>query len=176
MTPDAFDPQLQAGARLGPYELGLELGRGGMGAVWLARNSVTRELVALKILLFDPEANPRYGEMFRDELLLANHLGRRLYSLCSATAWGESDGIVYLVLDYVEGASLADIDAIAPIPGPELLTILERLAAALADFHGLEDSAGRPLNAAHRDVTTHNVMVTLEGDVRLIDFGISKFE
>src|SRR5690606_31763059 len=89
---------------------------------------------------------------------------------------GEEDGTVFLVMDYVEGDSLAGLLRAAggSLPAPIALRILSDALAGLAASHALTSPEGRPLDLVHRDFSPQNILVGVDGVARLTDFGIAK--
>ena len=157
---------LGPGTRLGPYSVTAKIGAGGMGEVWQARDTELDRDVALKVL---PEAftsDPdRLARFEREAKVLAslNHpnIGG-IYGL------EESDGVKALVLELVEGPTLADRIAKGPIPLDEALPIAKQIAEALEAAH----EAG----VIHRDLKPANIKVREDGTVKVkvLDFGLSR--
>jgi len=155
---------LSAGTRLGPYEVTSPIGKGGMGEVYRARDTKLDRDVAIKVL---PEAfakdEERLARFEREAKLLAslNHPN-------IATLYGleESDGVTALVLELVEGPTLAERIAEGPIPAEEALPIARQIAEAL--------EAGHEAGVIHRDVKPANVKVREDGTVKVLDYGLAK--
>ena len=155
---------MSPGARLGSYEIVSPLGVGGMGEVWRARDSKLDRDVALKILpdLFatDPDRLARFR---REAQLLAAlnhpHIGA-IYGL------EESNGMEALVLELVEGPTLADRIAAGPLPLDEALPIARQIVDALEAAH--------ERGIVHRDLKPSNVKVRPDGTVKVLDFGLAK--
>lgn len=155
---------LSPGTTIGPYLVERELGRGGMGEVFLARDSRLDRLVAIKALpehlACDPERMSRFE---REAKILASlnhaHVGA-IYGLEDAGA-----GRHYLILEFVEGKSLAEV-LHGPMPVAEALSIAKQIAEALEAAH--------EKGIVHRDLKPGNVMVTPEGVVKVLDFGIAR--
>jgi serine/threonine protein kinase len=155
---------LVAGTRLGPYELVGAIGAGGMGEVYRARDTKLNRDVALKILpdIFaaDPERLARFQ---REAQVLAslNHpnIGA-IYGL------EESNGVRALVMELVEGPTLAARIATGPIPLAEVLPIARQIADALEAAH--------EQGIIHRDLKPANIKVREDGTVKVLDFGLAK--
>jgi eukaryotic-like serine/threonine-protein kinase len=162
------------------YEALLELGRGGMGKVLLARARGAEgfeRLVALKRMnpdCYDAEALVR---RFVDEARVAAHV--RHANVVAVHDFGSDAEGPFLVLDYVEGASLdalltTCIELGTWLDPPITLRIVADALAGLHAVHEAKDPAGQPLNILHRDVSAQNVLVGCDGLSRLSDFGIAK--
>ena len=155
---------LGVGARLGHYAVTAKLGEGGMGEVWRATDTQLNRDVALKIL---PEAfatDPdRLARFQREAQVLAslNHPG-----IAAIYGIEEQDGTRALVLELVEGPTLADRISKGPIPLDEALPIAKQIAEALEAAH----EAG----VIHRDLKPANIKVREDGTVKVLDFGLAK--
>lgn len=174
--------ELQAGSTLGPFHLLAPIGTGGMARVWAARVRGTTEIVALKMLLPELAQNIEFRKMFLDEARIASRV--RHPNVCSTLKMGEQCGVLYLTMEWLDGASLIRLIR----PGPhdpttgEYTPLRARIAARIiADTcaglhaaHELVDDDGRPLGVVHRDVSPHNLLITAEGIVKVTDFGVAK--
>jgi serine/threonine-protein kinase len=155
---------LQPGTTLGPYSVTAKIGEGGMGEVYRARDTKLDRDVALKVL---PEAftsDPdRLARFEREAKVLAslNHP-----NIGGIHGLEESDGVRALVLEYIEGPTLADRIAQGPIPLDEALPIAKQIAEALEAAH----EAG----VIHRDLKPANIKVRQDGTVKVLDFGLAK--
>jgi hypothetical protein len=152
------------GARLGAYEIGGPLGAGGMGEVYRATDTQLKRDVAIKVLppSFAEDAD-RLARFQREAEVLAalNHPNiAHIYGL------ERSEGTAALVMELVEGPTLADRIAQGPIPPDEALHIALQIAEALEAAH--------TRNIVHRDLKPANIKVTPEGIVKVLDFGIAK--
>jgi serine/threonine-protein kinase len=171
---------LQAGDRLDRYELLCVLAQGGMGAVWLARLSGMlgfERLYALKTILPDYADDPRFRDMFLDEARLTSRI--RHENVAQIIDMGEQNGFLYYAMEYVDGESLrkaqrdfAADDALVPMGCA--LRIVADMCAGLHAAHELCDQSGVSLEVVHRDVSPHNVLVSRNGQVKVIDFGVAK--
>lgn len=171
--------QVTHGARWGQYELLEVVGRGGMATVVRAICPPSQDrprIVALKFLHRSLQADPVVLEAFRREALLGMQL--RHTNLGRTFGIETRDGRVALVLEYVDGFSLSDVHRhILGTPyfrrSPEVIAqLIAELCRGLQALHELQDEDGRKLGAVHRDVTPQNVIVTSEGKIKLVDFGI----
>jgi eukaryotic-like serine/threonine-protein kinase len=151
----------------GRYELGREIGRGGMGAVWLARDTVLRRDVALKRIGMIPGASAPDLERAEREARLAARLNHpHVVGVFDLVAEGEE---TWLVMEYVEGVTLsALIKRDGALTPDEAAPLVRQAADALAAAH----QAG----IVHRDVKPSNMLVTRAGEVKLTDFGIARAE
>jgi serine/threonine-protein kinase len=164
--PGLADPQPR---RIGPYRIIGEIGRGGMGVVFLAERDDPhfRQRVALKVVRADPlpDRSGAARRFIAERQLLASlehpHIAR-LYDGGVTT-----DGLPYYTMEYCEGGSLADrLATRGPIPAGEAIPLARQLAEALAAAHAL--------GVVHRDVKPANVLFDGAGRVRLTDFGVAK--
>ncbi|TDI46272.1 MAG: serine/threonine protein kinase [Acidobacteria bacterium] len=155
---------LSPGTPLGPYEILEPIGAGGMGEVYRARDTKLKRDVAIKVL---PEAfakdEQRMKRFAREAEVLAslNHP-----NIASIYGLEESDGITALVLELVEGPTLAERIAEGPIPLDEALPIAKQMA------EGLE--AAHEEGVIHRDLKPANAKVKYDGTVKILDFGLAK--
>ncbi len=146
------------------YEVISKIGEGGMGEVYRARDTKLNRDVAIKIL---PEAfardSDRLARFKREAQVLAslNHP-----NIASIYGLEESNGFMALAMELVEGPTLADRLAAGPIPIDEALAIARQIAAALEAAH--------ERGIIHRDIKPANVKVTLEGTIKVLDFGLAK--
>ena len=148
------------------YEIIREIGRGGMGAVYLAREKALERLVAIKVLRPELAASPESRERFRREARIAANLSHP--GILQLHTFGEITGVWYFVMSYVRGETLADLlRRRGRLPAQETLKILIELADALACAHRY--------HVVHRDIKPANVLIDAEsGRAVLADFGISK--
>src|SRR5580658_6120096 len=158
------------------------VGRGGMGAVEVAiersQDGVER-LVALKRLLPEGARDRRHKEMFLREARLAAQLVHP--NVVHAFAFGELYGELFLAMEYVEGEPLSRVLSAARSAGrsldPALVAyVLAEACDGLHAAHQLRDANGRLLNVVHRDVSPQNVMIAYDGQVKILDFGVAKFD
>jgi serine/threonine-protein kinase len=155
---------LSTGTRVGPYEVLSRIGAGGMGEVYRARDTTLKRDVAIKVLLptvaNDPERLARFS---REAQLLAslNHP-----NIAHVHGLADANGVGALVMEFVEGPTLADRVVRGPIPMSEALPIAKQIAEALeaAHEHGV----------VHRDLKPANIKVRPDGIVKVLDFGLAK--
>ena len=152
------------GRRIGPYQVKALIGRGGMGEVYLARDTRLGRDVAIKVLPKAFTDNPnRLARFEREARVLAslNH-----HHIATIHGLEESDGERALVLELVEGDTLGQSIAQGPLPVVEALTIARQIADAL--------DAAHDKGIVHRDLKPANVKITPEGVVKVLDFGLAK--
>jgi eukaryotic-like serine/threonine-protein kinase len=155
---------LSTGARLGPYEILAAIGTGGMGEVYKARDTRLDRIVAIKALpdIFsgDPERLARFE---REGKLLASLTHPNIAAIYGLE---EAGGQRFLVLELVEGDTLAQRIARGPLPVDEALDVCRQIA------EGLE--AAHEVGMIHRDLKPANVKITPAGKVKVLDFGLAK--
>src|SRR3954468_22378529 len=154
---------LSPATRLGPYEIVAPLGAGGMGEVYRARDTRLERTVAIKVLNSALVASPDLKARFEREARVISQLQHP--NICVLHDVGNENGTAFLVMEFLEGESLADRLRRGPLPVPELLKIAIEVADALDKAH----RAG----VVHRDLKPGNVMLTKTG-AKLLDFGLAK--
>ncbi|MGD8377450.1 MAG: protein kinase, partial [Acidobacteriota bacterium] len=154
---------LQPGAQLGPYEIVGPLGAGGMGEVYRARDTRLDREVAVKVLPQHLSASTEARQRFEREARSASSLNHP--NICTVHDIGSHEGTDYLVMELLEGETLADRIERGPMPLDELLKVAIPLADAL-------DRAHRS-GLVHRDLKPQNVMLA-PGGAKLMDFGLAK--
>jgi serine/threonine protein kinase len=150
----------------GRYELHRRLGRGGMAEVYLARDQMLDRAVAVKVLFPALATDPGFVERFRREAQSAAGLNHP--NIVSVYDWGEANGTYFIVMEYVEGESLAELIA------HEGRLHADRAAEIAADIASALGFAHRTGGVIHRDVKPGNVLITREGEVKVADFGIAR--
>ena len=171
---------LRAGYRLDRYELLCPVAAGGMAQVWLARLRGKRDfekLYAIKTIKTELGDDTRFQEMFLDEARIAS--GIEHPNVAHILDLGEQDGILYIVMEWVDGESLAKVSrqarkVAAPLPLELSLRIMADACAGLHAAHELTDRGGENLGVIHRDVSPQNILVATNGAVKVIDFGVAK--
>ncbi len=171
------DAQAWSPQRWGRYETLCEIGRGGMGTVYLCRSvgdAGFRRLFAVKALRSDLSRDPQHSRFFLDQARIAARLHHP--NVISTLDVGVRDGQPYLVMDYVEGVSLSGLlDKNRNRRSPRLLIpiILDALRGLQA-AHELLDDDGRPLELVHCDVSPQNILIGSDGVGRITDFGVAR--
>lgn len=159
---------VEAGTRLGPYEIVSPIGAGGMGEVWRARDTRLDRDVAIKVLPPELAANEHFLQRFEREAKAISQLNHShvctLYDVGASSPDG-SASVHYLVMELLDGESLADRVEKGPLPLNDVLTFGRQIASALAAAHRQ--------GITHRDLKPGNIMLTKSG-AKLLDFGLAK--
>src|SRR5713101_1210045 len=150
---------MSSGTRLGPYEIVAPIGAGGMGEVYRARDTRLDRAVAVKILPAEFAQNAQFKVRFEREAKTISHLSHP--NICTLYDVGDN----YIVMELLEGDSLADRLVKGPLPLPEVLKYGVQIAEALGKAHRE--------GVTHRDLKPGNVMIT-KGGAKLLDFGLAK--
>jgi serine/threonine-protein kinase len=150
-----------------------------MAQVWAARLRGTRgfqKIVAVKTILAGSLDDARMEEMLLEEATLASQIHHP--NVVGTLELGEQDGVLYLVMEWVDGESLGHILARAltngGIPLQVAVNLIGQACKGLHSAHELRDDSGTLVGLVHRDLSTHNVLVTYSGTAKLVDFGIAK--
>jgi Tol biopolymer transport system component len=154
---------IAAGTRLGPYEIVAPLGAGGMGEVWRARDTRLDRSVAIKVLPRDLAGNAQFRQRFEREAKAISQLNHP--NICTLHDIGDEQGTGYLVMELLDGETLADRLAKGALPPAEVL----RYGIQIADGLDRAHRAG----IVHRDLKPGNIMITKSG-AKLLDFGLAK--
>ena len=156
---------LAAGRRLGPYEILSPIGAGGMGEVYRASDTRLDRTVAIKIIRSQSTVSPEFQDRFAREARAISALDHP--HICALYDVGHDDGLDYLVIQYLEGETLAERLGRLPqsLPLDETLRHARQIAEALGAAHRK--------NIVHRDLKPGNVMLTKSG-IKLLDFGLAK--
>jgi serine/threonine protein kinase len=152
------------GAMLGPYQLEVLLGEGGMGQVFRARDTRLGRLVAIKVIRKESAGQGDFRQRFQREAQATAALNHP--HICTLYDVGEQDGSPYLVMEYVQGQTLASRLREGPLPLDHLLRYAREIAQALAAAH--------ERGIIHRDLKPANLMLTPAG-IKVLDFGLAKF-
>ncbi|MCZ2341109.1 MAG: serine/threonine protein kinase [Bacteroidales bacterium] len=171
-TPAADDPVSApqpldlTGRTVGEFQVLRKIGAGGMGQVYLARQLSLKREVALKILRDDLAANPTALRRFQAE---AEAVARVTHAnIVQVFAVGEQDGLRYMALEFVDGRNLRDYLARRGVPDlPLALSIMRQVAAAL--------QRASEIGIVHRDIKPENILLTRQAEVKVTDFGLSRY-
>ena len=173
---------IDVGATVGPFEIVSEIKRGGMATLFVARRlgaaGFTRH-VAIKVVHPHLAQDEQFVRMFIDEAKLAAQIKHP--NVVHVEELGKYDGAYFLVMEYIHGCSLSELlRSLAEQHRrlrPEIATwIAAQIAKGLHAAHELCDPSGQALNVVHRDVSPHNILLSVDGHVKLIDFGVAKAE
>src|SRR5208283_3310000 len=154
---------LTSGTKLGPYELQSPLGAGGMGEVYCARDTRLDRTVAIKILPAHLSSNSEARQRFEREARAISSLNHP--NICTLYDVGHQDGIDYLVMEFLEGETLASRLARGPLPPDQVLKYGIEICDGLERAH--------KTGVIHRDLKPGNIMLTKTG-AKLMDFGLAK--
>lgn len=160
------------------YLLLEKLAAGGMAEVWLARPRDFNHFVAIKLILPQFSSNPDFIQMFKTEAKIAANL--RHSSIVGIHLFGQEKGRLFLVMDFVDGLNLRQIwqqleKNKQKMDIKHAVFIAKEVAAGLEYAHkAIDNETGKPLNLIHRDLSPQNIMISFEGEVKIIDFGIAK--
>ncbi len=155
---------MQAGSRLGPYEIVAPLGAGGMGEVYRAKDPRLKRDVAIKVLSTEVLGDTERQKRFQREAEAVSALNHP--NILSVYDMGSENGTPYIVSELIEGESLRKLLIKGAVPIRKLLDIAVQIADGLAAAH----QAG----IVHRDLKPENIMITREGRVKILDFGLAK--
>src|SRR5512137_2648263 len=148
----------------GDYELLEQMGRGGMGIVYKARQKSLDRMVALKMLLFGPQAGPEFVQRFRAEALAAASLQHP--NIVAVHEVGVHEGQPFFAMDYVGGPSLAQVVGHQPLPAPRAAGYLKTIAETVHYAH--------ERGILHRDLKPSNVLIDEHDEPKVMDFGLAK--
>jgi eukaryotic-like serine/threonine-protein kinase len=155
---------LSSGLRLGPYEILAPLGAGGMGEVYKAKDTRLDRIVAIKVLPSTFSNDPKLKTRFEREARTISSLSHP--NICTLHDIGHQENLDFLVMEYLEGETLAHRIAKGPMPLEQVLQYGIQIANALDKAHRQK--------IIHRDLKPQNIMITKSG-VKLLDFGLAKW-
>lgn len=169
--------------QFGKYILLEKLASGGMAEVYLAKSTGANgvnKFLAIKRILPQFNENPEFIDMFKEEAKICVNLNNS--NVVSIFDFGIERGQFYLVMEYVEGRNLRQIinelkKNSIQFSVEQICFMVKEVAAGLDHAHRcIDGSTGRPLNITHRDMSPQNIMVSFDGETKIIDFGIAKAE
>ncbi len=157
---------LSRGSYLGPYEILVQIGAGGMGEVWKAKDSQLEREVAIKVLpIAFAEDKDRVRRFQQEAKVLAALNHPNLVQIHEA---GEHEGTPYLVMELLEGETLRERLHGKPLPAKRAAEITREIAIGLSAAHGK--------GILHRDLKPENIWITKDGRIKILDFGLAKFD
>jgi phosphate/phosphite/phosphonate ABC transporter binding protein len=165
--------------QIGRYEVITRLAIGGMAELFLARErgiAGLERLVVLKRILPHLADNPSFIDMFLREARIVARLAHP--NVVQIFDLGEEDGTFYIAMEYIHGSTVRELQVLSGQEGRFPLDVATGVVIqalrGLHAAHELKDLDGKPLGLVHRDVSPHNLMCTVEGHVKLLDFGVAK--
>ena len=180
MSPsESHEAPVRPGLVLGRYELLTPIASGGMAQVWAARLKGARKfqkIVAVKTMLPQLSEDEHFEQMFLDEASLASQI--RHPNAVETLDLGEQDGVLYLVMEWIEGVPLHQLlkkaKAEGGVPSRVATRIIMGACAGLHAAHELQNEKGQHVGLVHRDVSPQNLLVTYDGVTKVVDFGVAK--
>lgn len=169
LAPDLFQSEADdtlIGTRLGAYEITRKIGHGGMGVVYLARDNRLDRPVAIKMLAPRYTSNSHFRERLKREARAAAKLSHP--GIATVYSLEELGDALYIVSEYISGPTLLKLIENGPVPVPQLLDIATQTSKALAAAH--------EQGIVHRDLKPENIVRTESGSVKILDFGLARFE
>lgn len=180
VRPPAEGSEIELPAVFGRYLLLRRMSRGGMGEIFLAKSGEVQgfeKLFVIKKILPALSSNEEFSDRFADEAKITINLKHA--NIVPVFEVGMVDGDFFLTMEYVEGRDLRRIlsrcyECGIAVPPDLALLIARDIANGLSYAHRRKDESGVPLDLVHCDISPPNVLVSLEGEVRIIDFGVSR--
>ncbi len=171
---------MQEGQQFGPYQLVKRIAFGGMAEIHLAKTSGIggfEKLLALKVIHPKYSEDQEFIDMLIDEAKIAVQLSH--VNICQTFDLGRVDSTYYIALEFIDGKDLYQLlvkcsEKDIAIPLDLIAFIGMEMSAGLHYAHTKSDNYGQPLNLIHRDVSPQNVLVSYDGEVKIVDFGIAK--
>lgn len=157
------------------YSIIKRLDKGGMAEVFLARSTSLEgfeKKVAIKRVLPHLAANTRFVNMFLDEAKLSLSLEHT--NIVSVFDVGRSGDTYFIVMEYIDGTNLKRLIDGHPMPLDIAIYLAIEVCKGLAYAHEKNDAQGRPLKIVHRDISPPNILISREGEVKLVDFGLAR--
>ena len=171
---------MASGLNIGPYRAHTRLGVGGMAEVWLASRTGPQSFVkdyVVKRILPHLAADPKFVQLFLNEARLAARVNHA--NVAHVFELGEDNGDFYIVMEHVDGRSLRELlhvfrDRGLKLPVAVALYIAARACEGLHHAHETRGDDGAPLGLVHRDVSPENILLSFDGQVKLVDFGVAR--
>ncbi|HEY5373964.1 MAG TPA: serine/threonine-protein kinase [Polyangiaceae bacterium] len=169
--------RVQAGQLIGRYRLLFPIAAGGMAEVWAAKPEGTgiSRAVALKLVRPEFADEAEYARMFIDEAVVASAI--RHPNICETYELGRDENLLFMVMEWVAGDTLSGLmrgGALSPLPLEIAGRICAEACAGLHAAHEAKDGDGNGLGIVHRDISPPNILVSVNGHVKVSDFGIAK--
>ena len=176
-APQAVEPNVRH--QLGRFELLMEMGQGGMATLYLARMRGPddfEKVVAIKKIHDHLVRQSEFVNMFLDEAKIAAQIHHP--NVATIFDFGRIDGAYFIAMEYVQGRNLSDLLREShrrkmQLPWEHAVQITAAAAAGLHAAHELRSIDGTPLNVVHRDVSPQNILISTDGHVKVVDFGIA---
>jgi eukaryotic-like serine/threonine-protein kinase len=180
VTDPLSESLVQPGFRLDRYELLCPIAEGGMAQVWVARQIGKHgfeKLVAVKTILPQFASDLRFQQMFLDEARLASRIEHT--NVARILDLGEEHEVLYIVMEWIDGEAMNRIQrslarSRVALPTGIVLRIMADVCAGLHAAHELRDREGKPAGVVHRDVSPQNILTSMDGVSKVIDFGIAR--
>ncbi|MEB2312204.1 MAG: serine/threonine-protein kinase [Sorangiineae bacterium] len=175
--PSSATAALAPGAQLGPYRLLAAVAQGGMARVWAAQDRAGT-VVAIKTIRPELAEDATYRALFADEARFASSVAHP--NVCRVYGLGEDRGVLYIAMEWVRGESFARIlkplkgEPVRPVAARHAAKLIADGCAALHATHELRDRDGRTVRLVHCDVSPQNLLLTVTGQVKLVDFGVAR--
>jgi serine/threonine protein kinase/S1-C subfamily serine protease len=163
-VPTDDEPILPSGTKLGQYEIKEMIGRGGMGTVYKAYQSVLDRFVAIKVLPTKLSSDPEFHKRFNREAKAIASLSH--HNIISIYDMGQDGNYFYFVMEFVEGITIRDMIETKKLPPEEALKIVPQLCDALEYAH--------TEGVVHRDIKPENILIDKKGRIKIADFGLAR--
>ncbi len=165
----------RTGEVFGRYEILFPIASGGMATVYAARlvgDEGFQKPIAIKLMLPHLSQDERFVSMFLDEATLAANVESS--NVVGVRDLGREGDTLYMAMDLVIGANLQELLRAGALPPAMAASVIVQTARGLHDAHEARSATGEPLELVHRDVSPHNVLIGVDGRVRLSDFGVAR--
>jgi TonB family protein len=177
---EELEEDSEKGINFGQYLLLEKIATGGMAELFKAKRKGVEgfeKILAIKRILPHMSDNDEFITMFIDEAKLAAQLTHQ--NICQIFDLGKIENSYYIAMEYVHGKDLraalrASRSKKKPFPVELAILVISKISSALDYAHRKRDANGQPLNLVHRDISPQNILISYEGEVKLVDFGIAK--